>query len=150
MQFMKSVNPINASDSPYSHISLVVPFHTWISLPAMVNMKLSAIFGLYVLLLVTQFYSCKAKSVTIFIGSDLPIDKNKQLWTTLNEGKTSLYCLKITQTRCWRSLRLLQRGLRRTARFARLHPPQLQPKKKLKNFGKISISIFRIFFSFFS
>ena len=28
-------------------------------------------------------------------------------------------------TRCWRSLRLLQRGLRRAARFARLHPPPL-------------------------
>ena len=34
-----------------------------------------------------------------------------------------LWLLKMT--RCWRSLWLLQRGLRRTARFARLHPSLL-------------------------
>ena len=32
-------------------------------------------------------------------------------------------CSFLFLTRCWRSLLLLQRGLRRAARFARLHPP---------------------------
>ena len=46
-------------------------------------------------------------------------------------------------TRCWRDLRLLQRGLRRAARFARLHPPPLASLAPLRGILKKAKKYFR-------